>query len=95
MEGSRVYIKIASLRYPLRLRGRVDGYDWTLFATGDTWVFYVEDAYLGQSSCDSPWCLSGKIPGAEQMSPGLAIHIADACAHRFAKILSSEAPAIQ
>lgn len=92
MEWPSVLIEIKSLRYPLRLHGRVAQYDWHMFATGDTWVFYICDIELWDH--DHLWYLSAKLPAAEQMPPQLAIRIADACAKKFAKILSTvEVPA--
>lgn len=82
-------IEIASLKYPLRLRGRVAEYEWQMFGKGDHWVFYIEDAWFGQCCGEQIWALTAKYPAAEQMPQILAIHIADACARQFAKILAT------
>lgn len=87
MEGASVLIEIGSLKYPLRLRGRVGRYEWQMFARGDHWVFYVEDPPFELG--DPLWWLTGKIPFAEQMPPQLAIHIADACARKFETLLTT------
>ena len=87
MEGATVLIEIASLRYPLELRGRVGKHDWRMFAKGDHWVFYVEDVMLAGG--DHLWALTAKYPEAEQMPQMLAIHIADACAKKFEKIATT------
>lgn len=83
-------IEIASLKYPLRLHGRVGRHDWKMFAIADTWVFYVEDPDFGGPCGEYLWWLTAKMPCADQMPPQLAIQIADACAKKFAKILSTE-----
>ena len=88
MEGPSVLIEIASLKYPLRLRGRVGQYEWLMLGKGDHWVFYVEDAPFGND--DHLWALAAKFPCAEQMPPQVAIHIADACAKAFERVASSE-----
>lgn len=82
-------VEIESMKYPLRMKGTVDGYRWQMFAKGDRWFFYVEDVWFGQCCGDQLWALAAKMRGAEQMPRHVAIRIADACAKKFQSLLST------